>query len=215
MRNNQTKIEVKEARNGLPIPVINGIHLHSIYNPTKEAETFAASHEEQLVKNSNVLVLGLGFGYHVHEIDIILKKYHSNRKIVVIEPNTELVELFNSRFEYDTDRVIIKMGEDISSYYNDEEIVNFLIQRPYILKLETSFNLQLDFYKGFLSYTAPTQVDQYMEMIRPELRNIFENEKNSTLEQYTKNVTLKKAEILKHDYMLLALNEIKNKKYTR
>jgi hypothetical protein len=215
MRSNQFKIEVKEARNGLPIPVINGIHLHSIYNPTKEAETFATSHEEHLMRNSNILVLGLGFGYHIHELDLVLKKYHNNRKIIVIEPNEELVKLFNSRFEYDTGRVLIKTGEDISSYYKNEDVVNFLIQRPYIIKHDTSFNLQLNFYKAFLSYTAPTRINQYLDLMNVQTRGLFDNNTDLTLEQYIKNVSQKKNQVSRHDYILLALNEIKNRKYTR
>ena len=39
-KDNQNTIEIKESKTGLPIPVVNGVHLHSSYNPTKEAESF-------------------------------------------------------------------------------------------------------------------------------------------------------------------------------
>ena len=43
-------IEVKQSKTNLPVPVINGIHLHSIYNPEREAENFGQNKLSELKK---------------------------------------------------------------------------------------------------------------------------------------------------------------------
>ena len=65
-RNSTISLEV--ARNGSPVPTINGIYLHSIYDPEKEADAFVETYERQLTQKNHVLILGLGFGYHVEKI---------------------------------------------------------------------------------------------------------------------------------------------------
>jgi hypothetical protein len=47
MEERKKQYEIKTSRNGLTVPVVNGIHLHSIYNPIKEAEAFATSFKEK------------------------------------------------------------------------------------------------------------------------------------------------------------------------
>ena len=73
---NKSKIEVKKSKVETPVPVVDGIHLHSIYNPAKEAETFIGKYNENLSKQNSVLVLGLGFGYHVWQLESELRKHH-------------------------------------------------------------------------------------------------------------------------------------------
>ena len=88
---NRYKIECKTAKNGQEIPVINEIHLHSSYNPEREAAGFCKSIESKLHHNQNFLVLGLGFGYHIQQITKYLKSINKDSyRIVVLEPNSEL-----------------------------------------------------------------------------------------------------------------------------
>ena len=92
-RNNQ--YEFKTSRNGLKVPVIKGIHLHSIYNPIKEAEAFAQGYEDTIKAKNKILILGLGFGYHIEEVAKLLNQYHEKYEVIVLEPNSKLVEEFN------------------------------------------------------------------------------------------------------------------------
>ncbi|MEI8346869.1 MAG: hypothetical protein WCG27_05350, partial [Pseudomonadota bacterium] len=59
--------EIKYSKTNHPIPVINGVHLHSVYNPIKEAETFISKQEKILKEKNHILFLGLGFGHHIDQ----------------------------------------------------------------------------------------------------------------------------------------------------
>ena len=54
-------IELQSSRNGLSIPVINGVYLHSMYNPQKEAQAFAEKHEATLKKEKQNYNFGTWF----------------------------------------------------------------------------------------------------------------------------------------------------------
>ena len=56
------------AKSGHIVPVVDQIYLHSVYDPIKEADDYVQTHEEDLKKNPTVLMLGLGFGYHIFQI---------------------------------------------------------------------------------------------------------------------------------------------------
>ena len=56
-------IKVNLSRDGLPIPQVAGISLHSQYYPIKEAEQI--SRNFKVCDDSRTVVFGLGFGYHI------------------------------------------------------------------------------------------------------------------------------------------------------
>ena len=56
-------IKVHLSRDGLPIPQVSGISLHSQYYPIKEAEKI--SRDFKVCDDSRTVVFGLGFGYHI------------------------------------------------------------------------------------------------------------------------------------------------------
>ena len=56
-------IKVNLSRDGLPIPQVSGISLHSLYYPIKEAEQI--SRDFKVYDDSRTVVFGLGFGYHI------------------------------------------------------------------------------------------------------------------------------------------------------
>jgi spermidine synthase len=104
-RNSQYKLEA--SRNGLTVPVINDVYLHSIYNPVIEAQTFAKTQEKSLKIKKHVLILGLGFGYHVEEIARIASQYHSDYQIVILEPNKRLVDDFINTRNFEDSKIKI------------------------------------------------------------------------------------------------------------
>ena len=63
-------LEIKFSKTGLPIPLVNGTHLHSNYNPEREAEGFVTQNDDIISKSSRVLLFGLGFGYHIHQLNL-------------------------------------------------------------------------------------------------------------------------------------------------
>ena len=83
--------EVKNSRTDQKVPVVNGVHLHSIYNPFKEAQALVEKYADQLTHKNEVLILGLGFAYHVNEIINYMTRVHGdNFRIVIVEPNAQI-----------------------------------------------------------------------------------------------------------------------------
>jgi len=67
------EISVKIAKDGNPVPLWNGLQLHSQYQPLKEGADLASKFMADSPDSQKpVLVLGLGFGYHILPI---LDKY--------------------------------------------------------------------------------------------------------------------------------------------
>ena len=56
---NITSYEIKHSRTEQKVPIVNGVHLHSIYNPDKEAESLLNAQIENLKNKNEVLILGL------------------------------------------------------------------------------------------------------------------------------------------------------------
>ncbi|PIP90996.1 MAG: hypothetical protein COW01_15170 [Bdellovibrionales bacterium CG12_big_fil_rev_8_21_14_0_65_38_15] len=157
---NKSKIEVKKSKVETPVPVVDGIHLHSIYNPAKEAETFIGKYNENLSKQNSVLVLGLGFGYHVWQLESELRKHHQTWNIYVIEPNTQMTEEFKKfrPVEFSSNTRVIS-GENVSDYYDDINLVKFMASKPLVIPHAASFNLSEGFFKNFMSYQASTKLE--------------------------------------------------------
>jgi hypothetical protein len=156
--------EVKTSRTEQKVPVVNGVHLHSIYNPFKEAETLIDSHIEILKTKNEVLILGLGFAYHVNYIIEKLTEFHgSNYKIVVIEPAPQVHQdclefgLLNKK------NVLVYSGFTSNELYSDIELVNFLLKKPAMIAHPPSFNLYQYYFKTFLTFEAPIQIEEIIK----------------------------------------------------
>lgn len=150
------KLEVKQSRTEQYIPVVDGVHLHSSYNPHKEAEAFVAQHTKQIESNRNILVFGLGFGYHLKDLQIRMSRVHGqNYQIWVIEPN---ISTFQKALELEliqlSDTLRVSTSHDVANFYRDKELVHFLTSKPAIISHAPSFNLYQSFFKNFMSYKA-------------------------------------------------------------
>ncbi len=163
---NKSKIEIKKSKVETPVPVVDGIHLHSIYNPAKEAESFIAKYNQNLEKQNTVLVLGLGFGYHIWQLESELRKHHQTWNIYVIEPNVQMAEEFQKfkPVDFSTHTKVIS-GENVSDYYDDINLVKFMASKPLVIPHAASFNLSEGFFKNFMSYQASTRLEDVASKI--------------------------------------------------
>lgn len=152
-------LEVKTSKQGFPIPLVNGVHLHSVYNPQREAETLAQKFEETIKSKKNILILGLGFGYHVHTILASLQKHQKDFQITVIEPNREIVDYVLENDLIDTRFVQIFSTTNIDELYMSPELIAFLRTQPGVITHPPSFNINDQFYRDFLGYKAPKQLN--------------------------------------------------------
>lgn len=151
----QSKLDFKIAKTGHLVPVIDGVHLHSIYDPIKEAEFFVQDHDQEIKKSNNLIVLGLGFGYHIFSLVEKIKSYHGGANVVVIEPSKSIVEAF---IQYCAEKCIkvefkILSGE-LEALYKNDILLNFLLLRPQVIAHKTSFNKDREYYVSFLQYRA-------------------------------------------------------------
>jgi hypothetical protein len=80
-------LNVIQSKDGLPVPKIFGVSLHSQYRPLEEADkTFASFAFDPEYKT---VVYGLGFGYH---IQALLQK--QSGELTVVEPLMSIFRAF-------------------------------------------------------------------------------------------------------------------------
>ena len=221
MEERNPQYELQTSRNGLPVPVINGIYLHSIYNPVKEAQAFIQNFTQALQVKNTVLILGLGFGYHIDEAVKVLEAHHKNFNIFVLEPNKDLVSDYFEKNEVVDERIKIVTKADSSELFNSWEFVQFLMKKPCIIKHDASFTLEKEYYTNFLAHQASKRTSDFTELLYPKAANRL-NESTERLAQTHQTETvgdlitgIKDTGRLasKSDYFLMAFNEIVNSEF--
>lgn len=203
--------EIKTSRTEQKVPVVNGVHLHSIYNPFKEAETLIESNIEALTNKNEVLILGLGFGYHVnHAIEKLTELHGNNFKIIVIEPNHQVhqdclrLDLLNKK------NVLVYSGFTAQELYRDLDLIHFLLRKPTMIAHPASFNLYQMYFKTFLTFVAPTQLDEISKFTEVrEVKNYLKTfDSNSTFDETFYTQLPKKEQFTSMDFLAMALVEM-------
>ena len=154
------QLSITESKSKDMVPVINGKPLHSIHNPIREAEVFASNHLAQLHTKPNVLVLGLGFGYHVDEMAKILRLRHKEGRLVVVEPFKELVRLWGSYRPNKAGAEVFTAASPLE-LYNHRELCRFLLLKPVVIIHQPSFELAKNYYQDFLRKRAATSISEW------------------------------------------------------
>jgi hypothetical protein len=202
-------IEIKISKSNHPIPVVSSIHLHSIYNPVKEAEAFARSCEKKLKESSKILIFGLGFGYHIQAIEKRMQSlYGKSYEISVIEPNEKLISLWKEYRQVSTSsRVRIVGHSEPQRFYEDELLTDFLVSKPCIISHTASFQLNESFYKGFMSFSYPKDTTSSSRFVsNKDLREQLVQENQSSTEDYI-NASEQKKSLKKWDFLTLTLKQ--------
>ncbi len=178
------KYQIVESKSGHKIPKINNIHLHSTYDPRYEAERFILENEDLLKNNNKVLLLGLGFAYHAQYLVTYLKNLHQeNYQILIIEPNLKIVTDCESLGLLPSGNISIFSGIEPNDLFQNEEFLEFLLEKPVILPHPASFNLNSSYFKNLLAFRS----EKSLEHIIPQIRS---QEIKDYLEQYPKEATL-------------------------
>ncbi len=203
--------EVKKSRTEQNVPVVNGVHLHSIYNPFKEAQSLVEKYADQLNAKNEVLILGLGFAYHVNEIINYMKQVHGDKfKIVVVEPNPQIyhdclnLELLNKK------NVLVYSGYKASELYSDVDLIHFLLRKPAVVPHPPSFNLYQDYFKEVLTFEAPKKIGDILEFITSvELKKyLSELEDHENFDQFLFNDLPSRTYLNDKDFLCMALSEM-------
>ncbi|MBT4790982.1 MAG: hypothetical protein HON90_05385 [Halobacteriovoraceae bacterium] len=212
MDERNSRYELQTARNGLSVPVIDGVYLHSIYNPTKEAATQAKMHESSLKTKNYVLVLGLGFGYHIEEIAKILNQYHAHYKIVILEPNETLVENFKQIRNFEDQNIRIYCAP-VDELFESWEFINFLSHKPSLIKHDASYSLEHKYFKEFLEYKAPTSMESLQKLSNDDAYKLYLGRDEKNFIEAINTIKTGKSLLTNADFLFMALNEIKNITY--
>ena len=203
--------EVKTSRTDQQVPIVNGVHLHSIYNPSKEAENLVSAQLDNLKNKNEVLVLGLGFAYHVNAIiEKLTQLYGDNFKIIVIEPNVKVYEdCINFNLLQKTN-IVIYSGFNSQELFSDLDLIHFLLKKPAMIAHPASFNLYQTYFKKILTFEAPQGLSEIQGFIESlEIKNYLSNfEQNQTLESVLYNEIPNKTNFEQFDFLAMALNEM-------
>ena len=213
--NEDNSFNIKVSRNGLPIPIIEGIHLHSVYNPAKEAEAFSEKHKDTLKRNNHILILGLGFGYHIDQVEEFLSQEHEHFNILVLEPNSKIVESFKQHRAFKSSHITILNPNNVNHLFESADFINFLRQKPAIIKHDPSFNLEKVFYTRFLKYKAPKNIENYIEKLSDILQMYLTDfhDLSRPFKSIASEVKEKRGLQNKFDFGILALDALINKSH--
>ena len=206
--------EIKTARTDQPVPVVNSVHLHSIYNPDKEAEGLVAAQIENLQNKNEVLILGLGFGYHVNAIIEKLTEFHGEKfKVVVIEPNAQVYDDCIEKNLLNKKNLQVYAGFKANELYSDLDLVHLLLRKPAIIAHPASFNLYQLYFKHFLSFEAPRDVASILGFVNsPQIKNYLSQYDGSTNLEHALFFELpQKKEFSETDFLAMALVEMTRK----
>ncbi len=211
---NVNSYEVKTSKNNLKVPVVNDVHLHSMYNPAKEAQAIVSKHDSVLQSKNTVLVLGLGFAYHVYEICRKLESYHGNDyKVVVIEPNEQVYRDCVSNHLFPNKNIEVYSGENLQAIYSEINLVKFLIEKPAVVSHPASFGLYQTYFKSFLEFTANKELSSITKFVsNRELKSyLYSDNESANLDDFIHNNVLAKESFNnKLDHMLLAFTHLSN-----
>lgn len=202
-------VETKKSKTEEIIPVVNEVHLHSAYNPENEARNFIIQKEQDLAENSNVLVFGLGFGYHISALLDEMKSRHDNFKIVVIEPMAQMIEAFHKEgFSLDTKHIKLFHFETIDEYYRCEELVQFMVNKPLVLPHPPSFKLCGDFFKMFMSHKSSKMIQDITPLIESRTISKYLESNQGSFPQLLKNLSQTSNVSRSEDFLFMAYKEL-------
>lgn len=203
--------EVKNSRTDQKVPVVNGVHLHSIYNPFKEAQALVEKYADQLSQKNEVLILGLGFAYHVNEIITYMTRVHGdNFRVVIVEPNAQIyhdclnLELLNKK------NVLVYSGFLPQELYSDIDLIHFLLRKPAVIAHPPSFNLYQDYFKEVLTFEAPKKIEAIQEYLTSSevKRYLAELEPHETFDNFLYSDLPGRTEMKGFDFLCMALSEM-------
>ncbi len=203
--------QIKYAKTGQAVPVINDVHLHSIYYPIREADAFINKNLSFVGDKKHVLVLGLGYGYHINSLSkYLFNKHGDNYEICVVEPLLQLVADVSALSLVNQDKIKIFSERSIVDLFDNVDLVNFLIKRPAVLAYPASFNLCSKYFKAFLEYRASSESSEIHKRLCDESLKVFFTQTIDSAngdKTYSERIN-EKINLSKIDFLFLALDKI-------
>jgi hypothetical protein len=204
------KLSIIKSNSGHDVLIINGIEMHSRFNPIQEAYEQAVKQSCQLEESSRILILGLGLGYHVQQIEFKMREFHQTPEIFVIEPNRDVAKLALNSHIIPQNHTTVFSGKNIERYYQNKKFIDFLSKKPTIITHQASLDLESTFFKKFLSYTAPSYMAVVNNVLDEDVQKLLKGfNERATFTQCLDDIT--KQELASQDnFKVLAFRELFN-----
>lgn len=162
-------INIQISKSGDKVPFIGTYQLHSIYDPIKEAQLNLEQNKENIQAKEKILILGLGFGYHVNAIINYLKEIGSEKSILVIEPNEYLHKIFLDNFGVPNFEIL--SGKSPSELYLKNKFISVISCSPMIFKHQQTFNLYPTYFSEIFSHKPTNSVKEAIEIFETFTKN--------------------------------------------
>ena len=204
------QLRIVKSQSGHTNLLVQGVEMHSRFNPVQEAYDQAVELSDKLKTSHQVLILGIGLGYHVQQIEFKMREFHTAPEIVVIEPNEKVALCAQNSHIIPQKFVRVLCGDQVENYYRDSRFVNFLQSKPLIIPHRPTLDLEQSFFKKFLKYEASKKLKEVTPVLDTRLVDIFQDSnKEITLYQFLED--LEQAPHLTSTHMqLLAFKEMLN-----
>jgi hypothetical protein len=201
---------ISMSKNGYRVPLLEKHPLHSLDDPLVEARDLIKQHEDLTLKKNHILVLGMGFAYHIHELKKVLhSQYKNNYTIAVVEP-LDITVLNCQKYELiPSSHLLIFSGLEVSELFEHPSFVDFLLKRPGIIAHPQSFAYFKSYYETMLSFKA----DNCLKKI---IRSVKDKEMKKLLLEYPQDLNfgaflkdhLPQSPKQANEFLLLAIKEI-------
>ncbi|AGF58282.1 hypothetical protein B0P06_003403 [Clostridium saccharoperbutylacetonicum] len=113
-------MNIEKSKSGLVTAKFNNKYIHSKYDPIKESKQFIQQNMELIKDKANILLYGIGLGYHISEI---INNMNNEATLYVFDLNDELVEYaeeFNPKiFQCNNVKIVNSKFEDFYNYFSE------------------------------------------------------------------------------------------------
>jgi hypothetical protein len=158
-------LEILHSESGEPVARWQGLMLASLRQPVNEAQKWVAHNEALIQACEHLIVLGLGCGYHVFE----LQKQYPSKKIFVIEVSEELVQFCEQHFSLQIAEVEVIQIDSLHKLIGSARIQKALSQPYSIIEHKASVQPHRGFYKEIAALLKGRERNVFREHL--QLRN--------------------------------------------
>lgn len=158
---------------------VNNILLHSGYYPAKAAKTFAEGNLDKIQHKKNIVVYGIGLGYHINEI-------------------LKLIDINSNVFAFDIDDEIMKKSEELNTLKEIKKDNRIQLYLGYSKEVLIEFSEKMKLVDNIIVYKPSLKVlpEKYSDFIAVlnsfELAKIeMEKSGEKMLENYDLNTKMK------------------------
>jgi hypothetical protein len=142
------------AKNSELTFTVDGRHLCSSHNPTREAQSWVIDHRAELENCEGVIVLGVGCGYHIRALMTTLQI-----QVVVVEAHRSIAEASLRAHPLDLSEANVVVAADLTTV-RESRVLKTLTTKSYaVIGFEPSFAQSPEFYRAARTFMLGRSVE--------------------------------------------------------